>query len=204
MALSSAASPASSRLALGSSSTTRRRIAVQRARERRCAGAGRRTAGCRLRRSACRSPWACAGSSRACPARWPLRSPVGVDLAEAGDVLGDRAVEQLDVLRQVAERRAERLAFPARIGWPSSSTGPFVSGQMPIRERASVDLPAPDGPTIATTCRPGTWRRGLEDRLLAVGGGRHQALQRDLARSVARGAGLRLGGCASSSCSSRR
>ena len=31
---------------------------------------------------------------------------------EAGDVLGDRAVEQLDVLRQVADMAAERVGLP--------------------------------------------------------------------------------------------
>ena len=38
---------------------------------------------------------------------------VHVDLAKAGDVLGERAVEELDVLRQVADMRAEFGLVPA-------------------------------------------------------------------------------------------
>ena len=37
----------------------------------------------------------------------------GIDVAEARDVLGDGAVEQLDVLRQIADRWAKRGAVPA-------------------------------------------------------------------------------------------
>jgi hypothetical protein len=40
----------------------------------------------------------------------------GIDLAEAGDVFGDAAVQQFDVLRQVAQVRAQCLALPVADG----------------------------------------------------------------------------------------
>ena len=79
----------------------------------RCAGAGRARAPARLRRSRCRSPAGRRRISSCTCARCAARiTSAAVGLAEAGDVLGHRAAEQLHVLRQVADVRAEALARP--------------------------------------------------------------------------------------------
>ena len=108
-----------------------------------CAGAARPRAPSRLRRSRSRSPAAGAGSARA---RRPLcrrddRVRIGLRL-EARDVLRDRAVEQLDVLRQIADVPAERLGRP-------------LIERRAVEADAAAHRPAKPrpGPAPATTCR---------------------------------------------------
>ena len=124
-----------------------RRIAVDGAGQRRCAGAGRPTAGRRRRRSACRSPAAGAGSSRAGRRAAPRRSPAA-NRARAKRAMFSamRAFEQLDVLRQVAELRRRA---PSRFRRQRPAVEQHVAAGIRARcraiTRASVDLPEPDG-----------------------------------------------------------
>ena len=76
------------------------------------------------------------------------RLGVGIGL-EAGDVLRDRAGEQLDVLRQIADMAAERLRRPIDRA-PRRRAGPCRGAASRRRRaaRASDDLPEALGPMM--------------------------------------------------------
>ena len=117
-AASKAASPAVSRFAFGSSSTTQARLAVQRASQRDAlalAAGQHRAAVADLRVVAVgqlQDHFVRMSEPRR--ANDPFRGFGAGHCAEARDVLADRAGEQLDVLRQIADVLAERVAIPAR------------------------------------------------------------------------------------------
>ena len=72
---------------------------------------------------------------------------------EAGDVLADGAVEQLDVLRQVADVPAERLGRPLIERRPVQAHAAPRRPPHATSARASDDLPDADGPMMPSACR---------------------------------------------------
>ncbi len=91
--------------------------------------------------------------------------------SEAADVGGDRIGEELDILRQIAEITAERLARPGRnVGAiePHRARGrPQHADDM----RASVDFPAPDGPMMPSASPGSMPKRDIaQDRLVELPG----------------------------------
>ena len=88
---------------------------------------------------------------------------------EAADIGGDGVGEQLDVLRQIADIVAERVARPCDTSAPSSRTVPRLGCSTPTMWRASVDFPAPDGPMIPSAS-PASSRKDTLRRIgLAAG-----------------------------------
>ena len=86
---------------------------------------------------------------------------------EAGDVLGDRAVEQLDVLGQVADMRPSASGSHWSRVAPSRRTSPRRVGHTPTRARARVDLPEALGPIRPRPWPACIWKRdALHDRQL--------------------------------------
>ena len=75
------------------------------------------------RRSVCRSPAAGAGSSHGIGALGRSKHRLRRRFAEAGDVLGDRAGEEFDILRQVADVFAEAAARPVGDVGPVKTDG---------------------------------------------------------------------------------
>ena len=67
---------------------------------------------------------------------------------EPGDILRNRAVEQLDVLRQIPDVAAERSRIPLIECGPSSRTLPRTACHTPTIARASDDLPEALGPMM--------------------------------------------------------
>lgn len=81
-----------------------------------------------------------------------------IHLAKTCNVLGNQILEQFDILGQIAQARPQFLTAQPAKGRSSSSTSPVMCGQMPIMQRASVDLPDPEGPSTTVT-EPGSARR---------------------------------------------
>ncbi len=71
-------------------------------------------------------------------------------LVEAGDVVGDGAIEEFDVLRQIADVLAEALRAPLIECGTVQADRARASGQTPTRARARLDFPAALGPITAT------------------------------------------------------
>ena len=68
-----------------------------------------------------------------------------------GDVLRHRPVEQEAVLEDHAQPRPDRCELDSwRISFPSKRIDPSSGSWSRINSRSRVDLPEPDGPTIAT------------------------------------------------------
>ena len=121
---------------------------------------------------------------------------------ETGDVLGDRAGEELDVLRQVADVLAERCRdaiapAPRRRG--GRGRGP--AAQAPMMTRTSEDLPAPLGP-MTPRALP-----AFRVKLTSTTDGRFEAggtTARFSTLSAAFGAGSGIGSSVSGNWASRR
>ena len=76
---------------------------------------------------------------------------VDVAVLQAGDVFADRAREQFDILRQVADMFPELFRGQWLSSKPSSVTRPEAGSLSPTRMRVKVLLPAAVSPMIATT-----------------------------------------------------
>ena len=74
-----------------------------------------------------------------------------IDLAEAGDVFADRAGKQFDILRQVADVRAQFGLVPVIDVGAVQAHLAHCAGHTPTSRRASVDLPEPLGPITPST-----------------------------------------------------
>ena len=82
-------------------------------------------------------------AGRLCGSNDALAAGVGI---EAGDVFSDRSVEQLDVLRQVADMLAKDVRAPLVESGSVEADVPRSGCQAPTSARASVDLPEAEGP----------------------------------------------------------
>ena len=58
-------------------------------------------------------------------------------------------------------QRARPFSLSLCTGWPSTITSPAVGRSMPVIILSRVDLPLPEGPTIATNSPAFTWRETL-------------------------------------------
>jgi hypothetical protein len=84
----------------------------------------------------------------------PARSPHGGAGLAVGDVVFDGVVEQHGVLQDDADAGAQGLLLHVADVLavdPDVSAGHVVEAEQQAR---MVDLPAPDGPTMARSCRP--------------------------------------------------